>query len=139
MRFLLDTNVVSEWTKLRPNSGVMAWLAAADEDQVFLSVVTIAELRRGIETLAPGERRRRLDAWLQEDLPTRFEGRVKFIDAQVADSWGRVVARRESQGRPINAMDAMLAATAEVHGLTLVTRNESDFQPTLKSIVNPWS
>lgn len=139
MSFLLDTNVVSEWTKPRPNPGLLAWLSETDEDRLFLSVVTIAELRRGVESLPPGDRRRRLDAWLQQDLSARFEGRVLPVDTPVAHAWGKIVARRESQGHPIHAMDAMLAATADVHALTLVTRNEADFRQTLRSVVNPWS
>ncbi|MGH8285118.1 MAG: type II toxin-antitoxin system VapC family toxin [Steroidobacteraceae bacterium] len=138
MSFLLDTNVVSEWTRPRPNAGVIAWLAEADEDSVFLSVVTLAELRSGIERLA-GARRRRLDAWLRDELPLRFGGRILPIDEAVADEWGRVVVRSEVLGRPISAMDGMIAATAQVHALTLVTRNVSDFSSVLKSVENPWS
>lgn len=139
MSFLLDTNVVSEWTKPRPNAGVVAWLAEADEDRVFVSVVTLAELRYGIERMAAGSRRRRLDEWLRDELPLRFEGRVLSIDGAIADAWGKVVARGEAVGRPISVTDAFIAATAEVHGLTLVTRNVSDFESTLNSIVNPWT
>lgn len=139
MSFLLDTNVVSEWTKPRPNSGIMNWLAEADEDRVFLSVVTIAELRHGIERLPIGRRRGRLDAWLRDELLLRFEGRVLSVGLDIADEWGKLVARREAQERPIHAMDALLAATAEVHALTLVTRNDSDFQSTVKLVVNPWN
>ena len=138
MNFLLDTNVVSEWTMSRPNAGVMRWLAECDEDRVFLSVVTIAELRHGIERLAASRRRSSLDAWLSEELSQRFEGRILSIEARVADSWGRVVARRETLGRPIHAMDALIAATAATHDLTLVTRNSSDFETSVKSILNPW-
>jgi len=137
--FLLDTNVVSEWVKPRPNAGVVAWLAEADEDRIFVSVITLAELRYGIERLAAGHRRRRLDEWLRHELPLRFEGRVLSIDAAIADAWGKIVARSEAVGRPIGVTDAFIAASAEVHGLTLVTRNASDFEPTLKSIVNPWT
>ncbi len=139
MSFLLDTNVVSEWTKPRPNAGVMNWLATTDEDRVFLSVVTIAELRHGIERLATGRRRSRLDEWLRDELVLRFEGRVLPVGTRIAEAWGRLVARLEAQGRPINAMDALLAATAEQHTLTLVTRNESDFEAAVKSILNPWT
>ena len=139
MSFLLDTNVVSEWVKPRPNAGVVAWLAEADEDRIFVSVITLAELRYGIERLAAGHRRRRLDEWLRDELPLRFEGRVLSIDAAIADAWGKIVARSEAVGRPIGVTDAFIAASAEVHGLTLVTRNASDFEPTLKSIVNPWT
>jgi toxin FitB len=137
--FLLDTNVVSEWTKPRPNPGVIEWLAEVDEDDVFLSVVTFAELRHGIERLPASARRRRLDNWLRSELPTRFEGRIALVDGAVADEWGRLVARREAAGRPIHAMDALIGATAWVHGLTLVTRNVSDFKASLKSLLNPWT
>ncbi len=139
MSFLLDTNVVSEWTKPRPNSGVIEWLAHVDEDEVFLSVVTFAELRHGIERLPAGARRKRLDEWLRGELPLRFEGRIVLIDGAIADEWGRVVARHDARGRPIQAMDALIAATARVHGLTLVTRNASDFQASVKSVLNPWT
>jgi toxin FitB len=137
--FLLDTNVVSEWTKPHPNRGVIEWLTKVNEDDVFLSVVTFAELRHGIERLPPSARRKRLDDWLRNELPTRFEGRIALVDGAVADEWGRLVARHEAAGRPIHAMDALIAATAQVHGLTLVTRNASDFKASLKSMLNPWT
>jgi len=139
MSFLLDTNVVSEWIKPRPNPGVVDWLAGADEDRVFLSVVTIAELRHGIERLPAGRRRGRLDEWLRDELALRFEGRVLSVDSRIADAWGRLVANREAQGRALHAMDALLAATASVHQLTLVTRNGADFESTVDSILNPWT
>jgi predicted nucleic acid-binding protein len=139
MTFLLDTNVVSEWVKPRPNAGVVAWLAEVDEDRVFLSVITLAELRCGVERMAPGQRRSRLDAWLGDELPLRFEGRVLSIDLAVANAWGKIVARCEALGRPISVADGLIAATIEIHGLTLVTRNASDFEPTLKAVVNPWA
>jgi toxin FitB len=139
VKFLLDTNVVSEWTRLRPNAGVMSWLSDCDEDSVFLSVITIAELRHGVERLSAGRRRSRLDAWLGDELLPRFEGRILSIEPAIADLWGRVVARREALGRPIHAMDALIAATATAHDLILVTRNSTDFETSVKSILNPWS
>jgi predicted nucleic acid-binding protein len=139
MSFLLDTNVVSEWTKPRPNSGVITWLDEADEDRVFLSVATLAELRHGVERLASGARRKKLDSWLSEELPLRFESRVLAVTAEVADEWGRVIARCEAGGRPLAAMDGLIASTAIVHGLTLVTRNTSDFETAVKSLLNPWA
>ncbi|HXY99801.1 MAG TPA: type II toxin-antitoxin system VapC family toxin [Stellaceae bacterium] len=139
MTYLLDTNVVSEWAKPRPNPGVVAWLADADEDRVFISVITLAELRHGIERLAAGRRRRRLDEWLRDELPLRFEGRALPVDVAVADAWGRVMARGEAAGRSISTMDAFIAATAIAHGLTLVTRNAADFAGTVEAIVNPWT
>jgi len=137
--FLLDTNVVSEWMKPHPNPGVVTWLVDVDEDRVFLSVITLTELRYGIERMPPGHRRKRLDEWLGEELPLRFEGRILAIDGAVADACGKLVARREALGRRMEALDAFLAATAEVHRLTLVTRNTSDFQPTVKDVLNPWT
>lgn len=137
--FLLDTNVVSEWTRLRPNPGVVEWLAQVEEDEVFLGVATIAELRRGMERLPAGERRRRLDEWLRNDLALRFEGRIIGVDGAIADEWGRMIARRETRGRPMGAMDALVAATARVHDLTVVTRNATDFQGSVKTVLNPWA
>ncbi len=138
MNFLLDTNVVSEWTKPHPDQGVVDWLARIDEDAVFLSVVTFAELRHGIERLPASKRRRQLDEWLRAELPLRFEQRILQVDGAVADEWGRLVARHDALGRPIHAMDALIAATAQVHALTLVTRNASDFEASVKSVVRPW-
>jgi predicted nucleic acid-binding protein len=129
MNFLLDTNVVSEPMRPRPNAGVLKWLGEVDEESTFISVVTITELRYGIE---------RLDGWLQRDLRVRFEGRILPVDFEVANVCGGIIARRESLGRPIEPRDAFIAATAEVYGLTLVTRNVSDFEPTIKTIVRPW-
>ena len=139
MSYLLDTNVVSEWVRPSPDPGVVAWLDEVDEDRVFLSVVTIAELRHGIERLPPGARRERLAAWLDEELPRRFEARILPIDEAVANAWGRIVARGEASGRPMHAMDAFLAALAETHDLTLVTRNAADFSLLRQPVENPWS
>ena len=138
MSFLLDTNVVSEWLKPRPNPGVVSWLATVDEDETFLSVVTITELRYGIERLAAGKRKKHLDDWLQNELLPRFEGRVLPVDLSIADECGRLVARNEASGRPIEPRDAFIGATAEIYGLTLVTRNVSDFQPAIRNLFTPW-
>jgi toxin FitB len=137
--FLLDTNVVSEWVKPRPNAGVINWLAQVDEDRVFMSVVTLAELRYGIERMPPGRRRTRLEEWVREELPLRFEGRLLLIDDAVADAWGMTVARSEVIGRPMGVMDAFIASTAKVHALKLVTRNGSGFESVVEEIVNPWT
>jgi len=139
MNYLLDTNVISEPTKARPNEGVLNWLATVNEDTVFMSVVTVTELRYGIERLAASKRRSRLDAWLQKELIPRFEGRVLPVDLEIADACGRLVARTESRGRQLEPRDAFLAATAEVHGLALVTRNVSDFESIVGNIVTPWT
>lgn len=137
MSFLLDTNVISEWVKRRPDRGLVSWLADVDEDRVFLSVVTLAEIRHGVERLAEGARRTALEAWLHHELPLRFEGRVLAVDEWVALGWGDVVAYRDRVGRPIGVMDAFIAATAIVHALTVVTRNDRDFDGTVEHVVNP--
>lgn len=139
MSYLLDTNIVSEWVKPRPEPKVVNWLADIDEDRVFLSVVTLAELRHGVERLAASRRRTRLDEWLRHDLPARFEGRVLPMDEPIAAAWGVIVARREAKGRPIGVMDAWIAATAETHELTLVTRNAADFRDAVSAVLDPWA
>jgi predicted nucleic acid-binding protein len=139
VNFLLDTNVVSEWTKPRPDAGVVTFLAAADEDRVFISVVTLAELRHGIELMPAGARRDRLDTWLTEQMPARFDSRVLSVDVATANAWGRIMARGRAGGRPVGAMDGFIAATAEQHDLTLVTRNVVDFDALGIRLVNPWS
>ncbi|WP_395019302.1 type II toxin-antitoxin system VapC family toxin [Dongia sp.] len=138
MSFLLDTNVVSEATRPQPHPGVLEWLATVDEDRIHLSVVTLAEVRHGIERMPAGSRRKRLDEWLRHDLVSRFEGRILPISPEIADAWGKIVARRDAVGRPIGAMDAFIAATAETHALTLVTRDVAGFETVVREIVNPW-
>jgi toxin FitB len=137
--FLLDTNVISEPTRPRPDAAVLKWLAAADEDEIFLSAMTIAELRYGIQRLPHGRKRTQLDSWLQRDLRRRFDGRILPIDTETADMCGRLIARSESRGRVLEVRDALIAACAEVHGLTLVTRSVRDFEVVFDRIVMPWS
>jgi predicted nucleic acid-binding protein len=114
------------------------WTESADEDRTYLSVISLSELRFGIEKMPQGKRRRRLDNWLRHDLPLRFEDRILPIDPLVADASGKIARRSELAGRSIEAMDAFLAATAEVHRLTLVTRNVKHFV-VLKDVLNPWT
>jgi predicted nucleic acid-binding protein len=114
MNFLLDTNVVSEWTKPHPDVGVVSWLSEIDEDSVFLSVITFAELRHGIERLPTGKRKKQLDEWLKGELPLRFEQRILPVDGAVADEWGRLVARHESLEPPHKCM--LLPWSLVTHG-----------------------
>jgi toxin FitB len=137
VNYLLDTNVVSEWVKPVPNAGVVTWLAEVDEDRVFLSVITLTEIRYGIERLPEGRRRERLAAWLAEELPVRFQGRVLDIDHRVAETWGVMMARSEKKGLTLGTLDACFAATAEAHGLTLVTRDRN-LQKLGVSLFDPW-
>ncbi len=139
MSFLFDTNLVSEWLKPRPDPAVVSWLRTVNEDQTFLSVVTITELRYGIERMTPGARKKRVDNWLQKELLARFEGRLLPVDLAIAEECGRLIARCQAKGRPIDARDAFIAATSEVYGLTLVTRNVSHFQSAVKALFTPWA
>lgn len=138
MSFLLDTNVLSEGMRPRPNRGVVAWLAQVDEDRVFISVITMAELRRGIVRLPVSSRKAKLHRWLAEELRERFAGRILPIDDAVAMEWGDLVAARETAGGPIQPMDALIAATARVYDLAVVTRNVRDFKGAAQATINPW-
>jgi toxin FitB len=136
--FLLDTCVVSEPLKRRPNPGVMQWLAAADEDRLHISTITLGEIRKGIERMSDSPSKRRLDEWLALSVLDRFDRRILSIDAVVADVWGRMAARLEMDGTPVAAADALIAATAEAYNLEVVTRNLGHFAPTGVALASPW-
>jgi len=136
--FLLDTNAVSEWAKPQPNLGVIRWMAEQDEDRLFLSVVTLAELHHGVDRLAAGARRKQLEDWLNEDLRQRFEGRIVPVNEDIAKSWGKLMARSEARGKRMNLMDGFLAATCLVFRLTLVTRDLGDFVESGCTTFSPW-
>lgn len=135
MSYLLDTNVVSELTRRTPDSRVYDWFHAVPNSALFLSVLALGEIRKGIEQLDAGPRQESLRLWLEQDLPWWFEDRILPVDAAVADRWGRLMA---AMGRTILAVDSLIAATALQHGLRLVTRNEADFQYPGLQVVNPW-
>jgi predicted nucleic acid-binding protein len=139
VKYLLDTNVISEWVKPRPNPGVASWLSQTDEDQVFISVCTLAELRFGVARLPEGKRRRQLDDWLSNDIPLRFDGRIVMIDIMIADTWGILSARGQAIGRAIDVMDGLIAATAAVHQMTVITRDTSAFEAVQTPSLNPWT
>ena len=134
MSFLIDTCAVSELVKPRPSREVSEWFDAATPTALYLSVLTLGEIRKGIEKLPDGRRRAKIVAWLTAELPSWFEGRVLPVDSGVADTWGRLMARAKS----VPAIDGLLAATALHHGFRVVTRNESDFAATGVETVNPW-
>jgi predicted nucleic acid-binding protein len=134
----LDTNVVSELIRPDPDGNVRRWVEETDESILFLSVLTLGEIRRGIERLSSGRRRGRLESWLQVDLPSRFLDRILPIDEAVADRWGRISALADVQGKPAPVIDGLLAATALHHNLTLVTRNGADVAGTGVPTLNPW-
>lgn len=138
MNFLLDTNVVSEWAKLKPDANVVRWFASVDEDNVYLSVITLAEIRQGVCEMPPGRRRDSLESWLDGDLSLRFEGRILDVDLPVADAWGMLMAQSTRMGINLNIMDALIAATTKVHALTLATRNIRHFEKLDVVLTNPW-
>lgn len=136
MIYLVDTNVLCELSRRDPDANVVRWQEGRPATTLYLSVLTLGELRKGIEALPEGERKRQLLDWLEVELAGFFAGRVLPIDARVADRWGHWVAQA---GRPVPAIDSLLAATALTHGLTLVTRNLRDFQYPGLAVVDPWS
>jgi len=122
----------------KPDDNVVRWVEQTDESILFLSVLTLGEIRQGVERLPSGRRRGRLESWLQVDLPSRFQGRILPINEAVTDRWGRVSARAAAKGKPAPVIDGLLAATALHHNLTLVTRNSSDVAGTGVPTLNPW-
>lgn len=138
MTFLLDTNVISEAEKPAPNADVIQFLAQVNEDSLYLSVVTMAELHRGLVLMGSGRRRDRLANWIETELPSRFAERLLPFDLSTAAAWGDIMAASRREGLNLQMMDAMLAATAVVHELTLVTRNVRDFARLGVPIFNPW-
>lgn len=139
LSWLLDTNVVSEQIKSSRDPGVESFLHDTNDAFVFLSVITIGELRDGIDRLRPTSRRDMLDLWLSIAVPLRFEGRILPVDLEIAEYWGRLAARHHRTGYVMDTADGYLAATAAVRGLTLVTRNARDFEPLGIPVLNPWS
>jgi len=135
MGYLIDTNVLSELRRKQPDERVLAWMQDRPRQSLFLSVLTLGEIRKGIERLDDLARRHKLLDWLEVELPNYFVGRMLTIDIHTADRWGRLMA---SAGRPLPAIDGLLAATALQHDLTLVTRNTRDFAGLAVQLINPW-
>ena len=136
--FLLDTNCVSELVRVKPEPRVTEWMEATDEALLYLSVLTLGEIRKGLAGLAQGKRRTHLETWLEVDLQARFSGRILPIDAQVADRWGLLAAQAKRWGAPLPIIDGLLAATALHHNLTVVTRHAGDFTNSQVQVLNPW-
>ncbi len=137
--FLLDTNIIFELVKPKPERKVTTWIESTDENLLFLSVLTLGEIRKGIASLRDASRRVVLEAWLDSDLVLRFAERILPIDRAVADRWGRLAADAAAAKSPLPVIDGLLAATALDQNLTLVTRNTKDIAVTSVSVFNPWS
>lgn len=138
MKYILDTNVISELVAKQPNPHVLQWLDSLDPGGVYLSVITIGELRKGIEKLPPSARKQALERWLSEDLLLRFADRILSLDVEVMLTWGALTGRLEAKGVRLPAIDSLIAALALHHNCSLVTRNESDFDGAGITVVNPW-
>jgi predicted nucleic acid-binding protein len=139
LNFLLDTNVLSEVRRPVPDTKVLAWLDQVDEDRVYLSVISIAEIARGVALLDDGKRKAELALWLEHDLPQRFGQRILDVDSPTALAWGRMMAEARQAGRGLSVMDGWIAASAQRHALTVVTRNTRDFQQLGLTLFDPWT
>ncbi|HEV8038961.1 MAG TPA: type II toxin-antitoxin system VapC family toxin [Bryobacteraceae bacterium] len=136
--FLLDTNCISELVRPKPEPRVLEWMEAVDETLLYLSVLTMGEIRKGLAGLAQSKRRTLLENWLEVELQPRFSGRIVPIDTAIADRWGLLTADAKRNGKPLSIIDGLLAATALHHSLTVVSRNISDFANTHVPVLNPW-
>ena len=138
MNYLLDTNVISELVAEQPSQKVVEWIDTLTDERIYLSAITIGELKKGIEKLPASQLKELLREWLTEELLIRFAGRILSIDAAVMLTWGQLTATLEPQGRKLPAMNSLIAALALQGGFTLVTRNAADFRDTGVTVLNPW-
>jgi toxin FitB len=127
MNYILDTNIISELLAKQPNKRVIEWLKGVDANKLFLSVITIGEIRKGIEKLPESLRKNNIQEWLENELLTQFEGRILPLDLSVILLWGELVGELEKEGRKLPPLDSLIAATTKYHNYILVTRNEKDF------------
>lgn len=138
MKFLLDTCVISELITRQPNPKVVEFVDSLDPENVYLSVITIGEIVKGIEKLPKSRRKIDLHSWLNDDLLIRFDGNILTLDVDVLIEWGKLTAHLESTGKTMPAIDSLIAATTLAKKMTLVTRNVNDFNETDVEIINPW-
>lgn len=138
MKYLLDTCVISEVIKPKPNPQVIEWLSKREESTLYLSVLTFGEIEKGIEKAASPERKNKLKLWLEEELKGRFEGRILLIDMDIATKWGELQGKSEMVGKPLPTIDGLIAVTALVNNCIVVTRNISDMKQSTAQLYNPW-
>jgi len=139
VNYLLDTCLLSELRKPEPDAGVVAWVSDLNETRLFVSVLSLGEIQKGVARLEDGQRKNAFQHWLEQDLLVRFEGRILPLDLDMALEWGSMSATAESRGKPAPVVDALLAVTAMVRNLTLVTRNVKDFASFPVKVLNPWN
>lgn len=138
MKYLLDTNVISELVAKQPDQRVIEWIDSRDPNSVYLSVITIGELQKGIEKLPDSRRKDALRAWLHDDLLLRFSGHILLLDIDAMLTWGTLTGQFERAGKSLPAIDSLIAALALQHNCHLATRNEDHFMETGIGLVNPW-
>ncbi len=138
MNYLLDTNVISELISKSPHAGIIEFLNATEEKSLFLSVITLGEIKVGIEKLPDGNKKEKLKNWLEIDLLNRFNERIIDVDLGVMMLWGEIVNRSQSLGRPLPIMDSLIAAQCALNNLTLITRNQKDSENLSLTIINPF-
>lgn len=138
MRYLLDTSVISELARPAPSAAVVAWVRGQSGLDLAISALTLGELAKGARSVRAAARRDELMRWIATDVPRQFAGRIHPVDARVALEWGRLSAEAQVGGRPLPVIDGLLLATAAVHELTFVTRNESDCAGRGVETLNPW-
>ena len=138
MNYLLDTCVIAELIKKNPNQKVFKWVSNTDEANLFISVLTIGEIHKGIEKLPKSKKKEKLHNWVNYDLQERFKNRIILFDLPSATVWGKIQAHSELLGRPLPAIDGLIAASGISYGLTVVTRNTTDMDASGVSLLNPW-
>jgi predicted nucleic acid-binding protein len=139
LNYLLDTCLLSELYKARPDQGVVEWISGIEEERLFVSILSMGEIQKGIAKLEDGKRRNSIQTWLDQDLQRRFDGRMLVVDMEIALEWGRVCGESEKKGMPLPVIDSLLASTAICGNFTLVTRNERDFARYAIKTLNPWN
>jgi predicted nucleic acid-binding protein len=138
VKYLLDTCVISEIIRPKPSDKVISWMKNINEDSLYLSVLTLGEIEKGIEKSTNLTRKRSLQLWVEEDLKKRFEGRIIPVDLSVAVRWGAIEGAVELLGKPMPTIDGLIAVSGLVHNCIVVTRNVSDMQQSSVELFNPW-
>lgn len=138
MNYLVDTCVIAELIKPTPNPNVVYWVRTCPEENLFLSVLTLGEIQKGITKLPEAEKRETLQYWFEHDLPRRFEGKILEVTTQVAKKWGEIQGKAEQEGEKMPAIDSLIAATGLVYNLTVVTKKTSDIEISGVQTFNPW-
>jgi len=138
VNYILDTCVISELIKPKADPQVCSWVDAQDDNHLYLSVITLGEIQKGVSKLDEGVKKTKLQAWLDTELVFRFEGRILAIDVHACKMWGKILAQSEQHGKPLPVIDAMIAAAALVHNMGVVTRNINDMTVPDLMVINPW-